>query len=105
MKVRVEEIGDAAIVHLSGDFNLYTSEMVRLELDKLLNSAEGKRIIVDVSEVQFFDSAGLATLVEVLKLSRNKHVEFLLTGVQGKVKDVLSISRLIDVFNVIEKPV
>jgi|SRR5580658_3285679 anti-sigma B factor antagonist len=104
MNVRVEKSVDATIVRLSGDLTLATSGPVRNELVKLVNSLEGKRMIIDMREVSALDSMGVATLVEALKMSRDKHIELVLAGVHGDVREVLTSSSLNKVFNIVEEP-
>jgi anti-anti-sigma regulatory factor len=47
---------------------------------------------------------GVATLVEALKMSRDKHIELVLAGVHGDVREVLTSSSLNKVFNIVEEP-
>jgi anti-sigma B factor antagonist len=104
MNVQVEKRDGTTIVHLCGDLNLATSAPVRADLVNLLNDLTEKRIVIDMSEVRFLDSMGLAILVEALKISRDKHIELVLAGVHGNVEGVLTLSRLDKIFNIVEEP-
>jgi anti-sigma B factor antagonist len=57
------------------------------------------RIILDVSDVEFIDSAGLAALVHILKLLQQKD-KFLICGAQGPVKNVFELTRMDKVFQI-----
>lgn len=55
------------------------------------------RIVLDISDVEFIDSAGLAALVHTLKLLPQKD-KFLICGAQGPVKNVFELTRMDKVF-------
>ena len=101
MKVRTEQTGDTAIIYLSGELNLANSETVERELHKSLDNK--KRIIVDLTELRSVDSMGIATLVNALKVSRDKNLEFALRGVSGSVGEVLKVTRLDSIFPRVEE--
>ncbi len=54
-------------------------------------------IIVDISDLEFIDSSGLASLVFTLKLLKEKD-NFLICGAQGPVKSIFEITRMDKVF-------
>jgi anti-sigma B factor antagonist len=102
MNVQVEEKGETTIVHLRGDLDIGNSDRARKEILSLLEAGDKKRFIIDLSQVRYVDSTGVATLVNALKVSRDKHVELALAGVNGTVKEVLGLSRLIKIFDIID---
>ena len=55
------------------------------------------RIVLDISSVEFIDSAGLAAFVHTLKLLQQKD-KFLICGAQGAVKNVFELTRMDKVF-------
>ena len=61
--VSVERAGDAVVVKLAGDLDLYNTEQVRAAL---ASAADGspERLVVDVSEVDFVDSTALGALID-----------------------------------------
>jgi anti-sigma B factor antagonist len=100
MNIRVESLDDKVIIHVSGDLTLVNSTEFRKELESQIAASGGKKLVLDLSEVRQIDSAGLGPLVAGLKQSRDKGVDFSLTGVKGKVKDVLEFTRLIKAFEI-----
>lgn len=59
----VERRGDAVILHLAGELDLYNADAVRAAL--LSSTAEQPdRVVVDLSAVEFVDSTVLGVLVE-----------------------------------------
>ena len=59
----VEERGDALIVRLTGELDLYNAHIVREQLVAVTARAP-ERLIVDLSDLAFIDSTGLGVLIE-----------------------------------------
>jgi anti-sigma B factor antagonist len=57
-------------------------------------------VVVNLSQVRYIDSSGVATLVEGLKASRDLGSRFILFGLSTSAREVLQLSRLIKVFEV-----
>ncbi|UOX90445.1 STAS domain-containing protein [Amycolatopsis sp. FBCC-B4732] len=62
LKLSEELIGRTAILALDGEFDLYTAPEVDLALDLILRRAP-RRLVVDLSQVSFLNSAGLEVLL------------------------------------------
>jgi anti-anti-sigma factor len=62
----VDEAGDAVVVRLGGDLDLYNAEQVRSALAGAI-ARQPARVVVDVSQVEFLDSTALGVLVEARK--------------------------------------
>ncbi|MCP4275675.1 MAG: STAS domain-containing protein, partial [Gammaproteobacteria bacterium] len=64
------------VIYLSGDIDLSTSPEARTHmLDCLRNTP---RLLVDLSQVSYIDSSGVAILVEAYQLSKLQGSEFAL---------------------------
>jgi len=66
----------------------------------LLKVKRATRVIVNLEKVRYIDSAGVASLVEGLKLSRELKSGFALFGLTKTTREVLELTRLIKVFEV-----
>jgi anti-sigma B factor antagonist len=98
MAYEVREVSGAAVVALTGDVDLQTSPIVR---QKLLETLEKhKRVVVDLSAVNYIDSSGVASLVEAFQVSRKKGALFSLASVSSAAMRVLSLARLDKVFTI-----
>lgn len=75
---------------------------LRTHVKKLLSQAGSAPplIILDLSNVQYVDSAGVGALVGLLTSARSAGGELKLVGLNDRVRQVLKITRLIDVFRV-----
>jgi len=68
--------------------------------DKLLDliSQEKKKIVIDLSQVDWMNSTGLSILISALIAIRNNQGELKLAHVTQKIQKLLEITRLIKVF-------
>jgi anti-sigma B factor antagonist len=100
MALEITEKDGATIVALTGDVDLQTSPGVRQGLLECLDSHN--RVIVDMSQVNYIDSSGVASLVEAFQVSRTKGSFFALAHVSAAAMRVLSLARLDKVFSIHE---
>ena len=102
MELSTRQVRNATIVDVVGDITLYNSPTVRKTLIDLLKGKHVPRVIVNLEKVRYIDSAGVASLVEGLKISRDLKCEFSLYGLTRTTREVLELTRLIKVFDVYE---
>ena len=102
MEISVKQQGEAAIIDVTGDIDLYSSPQVRQMVLETLNKKEAKRVIVNLTGVRYIDSSGVASLVEGLQLSRKSQVRFGLCGLNKAPRQVLELTRLIKVFEIFD---
>ena len=88
----VEERGDAVVVRLVGELDLYNADLVR---EALLEAAgpNPDRLIVDLSDVVFMDSTILGVLIESRSKLANRRA-FLLVAPGVETRRALEISGL-----------
>ena len=98
--VKSETRDGATFVVPVGEVDLTASPVLRNEL-KRLQSAGLKRLIVDLSQVPYMDSSGVATLVEAMQIARRNNTKLVLCGMQQKVKSIFEIARLDTVFAIV----
>jgi anti-sigma B factor antagonist len=85
------------IVALEGEIDLSCSP----ELRELLHAhAKARRpaLVLDFSKVRYIDSSGLATLVEYVRLAQDYLGRFGLAAVDERVRTILDLVRLSEVF-------
>lgn len=98
MSFRISEDGGAATVFLTGEIDLETSPQARKAL--LIAVGRGLPVVVDMGEVSYMDSSGIASLVEAYQKARAAGREFSLARVGGAVQKVLVLARLDKVFRI-----
>ncbi|MGH9739810.1 MAG: STAS domain-containing protein [Candidatus Acidiferrales bacterium] len=92
--------GIATIVDVKGEVTLRNAPALLKTLMDLLKSKRTPRVIVNLTDVKYIDSAGIACLVEALKVSRDLKLSFALYGLTSVAKEVFHLTRLITVFEV-----
>jgi anti-sigma B factor antagonist len=102
MDISTRQAGNATVVDVVGDITLYNSPQMRKVLLDLLKEKRVARVIVNLKSVRYIDSAGVASLVEGLKVSRDLKSGFALYGLSRMTREVLELTRLIKVFEVHE---
>jgi anti-sigma B factor antagonist len=100
MEIATRQSGVATIVDVTGDITLYNSPQVRKILIELLREKRVPRVVVNLLKVKYIDSAGVASLVEGLKISRELKNGFALYGLSPIAREVFELTRLIKVFEV-----
>jgi anti-sigma B factor antagonist len=100
MNISTRQFENASIVDVTGDITLYNTPEVRRILLDLLKEKRVRRVIVNLEKVKYIDSAGVASLVEGLKLSRDLKSGFALFGLSRSTREVLELTRLLKVFEV-----
>jgi anti-sigma B factor antagonist len=98
MSFRVVEANGANTVFLSGDIDLERSPEARTAL--LATVKKGRPVIVDLSEVSYMDSSGVASLVEAFQRARAANLDFSLARVSSQVLKVLTLARLDKIFTI-----
>lgn len=92
--------GAATIVDITGEITLFNAPDLRRVLMELLKVKKAPRVIVNMSNVAYIDSAGVACLVEALKVARELKLGLALFGPNRVAREVFELTRLISVFEV-----
>jgi anti-sigma B factor antagonist len=98
MSHSVREEQGRIVVAFEGDVDLeYSPKARRVLLDSV---KQNRDVLVDLSEVRYIDSSGVANLVEAFQLSRQKGTGFALVSVNPAALRVLQLARLDKVFTI-----
>jgi anti-sigma B factor antagonist len=98
MQHSVREEQGCTVVSLAGEVDLEHSPKAREVL--LASIANTDKLFVDLSEVSYIDSSGVASLVETLQAAKAKSSEFALVSVNPAALSVLKLARLDRVFTI-----
>jgi len=85
-----------SVISLVGEVDLHFSPKAREEILSTLKNKEN--ILVDLSEVSYIDSSGIASLVEGYQMSKKSGQSFGLLSVSNAAMQVLKLARLDSVF-------
>jgi len=89
----------AEVLPLKGEIDLHISPSVTASLNTMIEK-KPRRLVVDLSDVTYIDSAGLAALIEAMQKVEGYGGKFLLAGLQETVRSIFEISRLDQVFQI-----
>ena len=100
LKISARQVGDAVILDLTGDITLFNSPEIRKALIDQLREQRVSHLIVNMLDVPYVDSSGVASLVEGLKISRDLKSRFALYGLSKSARTVLELTHLLRIFEV-----
>ena len=102
MDTKIRHVDGVTILDLGGKITLgEASGALRKAVQDAL-SAGSKKIVLNLADVSYIDSAGLGELVSAYTTVKNAGGELKLLGLTKKVKDLLVITKLLTVFDVKE---
>ncbi|HEU5181875.1 MAG TPA: STAS domain-containing protein [Candidatus Polarisedimenticolia bacterium] len=100
MKTKVRMAGKVAVVDLSGKITIGEGDVVlREEVNKLLEG-DVKSILLNLNGVTYMDSAGIGELVACYKRAAETGAKLKLLNPSGRVSDLLSLTKLQQVFDI-----
>jgi len=100
MDINVKREGNRSVIEVSGDIDLYTSPKLRETVLDLFRKRDQDIVIVDLQQVHYIDSSGIASLVEGLQEAKKKNARFVLAGLNEAPRHVLELTRLLSVFEI-----
>jgi len=102
MKINFTQEEGKLIVSVSGDIDAYHSGDFKKSIREELESVDAHTVVLDMSNVAYIDSAGLGSLVALLKDVRTKGKEFVLASLKPNVKRIFEMTRLDRVFKIVD---
>ncbi len=102
LRIDAKDTDGVTVLTLAGRVTLGDeSNQLRSKIKELL--AQGKkRLVLDLGDVSYIDSAGLGTLVAAYTSARNDGGEIRLANVTKKFGELLNITKLVTIFGVYE---
>ena len=93
---------DNELILVSLEGNLMSKQQIQELLDEIdFFFNEGiKKIIIDLSEMQYMNSTGLSILINIFTQARNKGGEVVITNIPEKINQLLVITKLNSIFNI-----
>ena len=103
MQIEQRTAGDVVVVKVTGDITLNKGGDVLLKdkVQSLLQQGH-KKILLDLGNVSYVDSAGLGQLVQVHATTANQGGQLKLLGMGKRLKDLLVVTKLATVFDTYE---
>jgi anti-sigma B factor antagonist len=99
MELTVEKIGDVAVVQVHGEhLDASVADEFRRDMTPLIEA--DPRMVLDMSRMQFLDSAGLGALLSCLRRLSAEEGDLKLCGLTRPVRSVFEISRMHRIFDI-----
>jgi anti-sigma B factor antagonist len=95
MQLQMRNVDQALVLKPVGRLAADTHEHLKVAW---LNNVDWQYLIVDLSETQFIDSIGLATLVSGLKTARQRDGDLLLVNPANSIRIILDLTAMNRVF-------
>jgi len=100
VQITDRRLDKTTIFDISGDIDLAHSTEVRRAVLKEIRDKRTPRVILNLREVEYIDSSGVASLVEGLKASRDVGTRLILFGLSPIAHEVLRLSKLTTIFEI-----
>jgi anti-sigma B factor antagonist len=102
MTTITRQVGGVTIVDISGRIVLGEESAALRDLVCDLLSKGHKKILFNLADVNYIDSSGLGHLVSAFTSVRKQQGELKLLNLTNKVQDVMQITRLYTVFDIMD---
>jgi anti-sigma B factor antagonist len=102
LDVKIEENNGVRIVSLTGELSVKTAS----DFEKHFGEFEAQKIILNVEKLDYISSAGLRSLVILIKKLYATKGEMVLVNMQGVVREIIEVSgfeNLFKIFDSLEK--
>lgn len=100
LSVTVEKSASATVLTPSGEISYHEAPTFRTFIKQAYDQ-QPALVVIDMSQVPYMSTPGVATLVEALQMSRRGSTGLVLCGLNDKVADILRISKLEKLFKIV----
>ena len=101
MRIETEEKENARIMRITGKIDIMSSAELRSKLNDFIKS-KTDLLVVDMSQVSYLDSSGLATFLEGLKGIKEYGGRMKFACMPEKIEKVLRLMKLDIVFEIVD---
>ena len=98
LQITVDRSEGFTTLRLKGRVDIDTSPDLRDRLLRTLQAGSSERITVDLTEVPYLDTSGVATLIEALKIARRRGNVLCLQGLTGSLLHLFEVTGVLALF-------
>jgi anti-sigma B factor antagonist len=102
LTINERNAGNVTILDLSGRITIGEGSVQLREAVRRLLEQGNKNLLIDLGGVDYVDSSGLGELVSCYTTTKNQGGQLKLLNLTKKIKDLLSITKLLTVFEVFD---
>jgi anti-sigma B factor antagonist len=100
MEYKTTSEGNCIIITLTGEIDLQTSPIAREQILQTLKS--NQNVLVEMADVEYIDSSGIASLVEGFQDAKSRKLYFGLVNISTSTRQVLALARLDKIFPIFD---
>ncbi len=97
MNIKLEELPNAAIIHIKGELRIENTERL-VEIWKTQLDRKPKAIGINCNDLEFIDSSALGTLVKFLRNAETKSINLQFLDMSPSLLNIFRITRLENFF-------
>jgi len=102
MKIETRSVGDVHVLDCSGKITLGEGTMAIRNTVKDILKGGGKKIVLNLADVNYIDSSGIGELVSSYTTVTNQGGHLKLVNLTKKIQELLAITKLLTVFQVFD---
>lgn len=92
MKIIFKKVNTSLHIWLSGELDECASKMVREKLDAIIEFENPKKVIIDMSNLEFMDSTGVGVLLGRFKKLQEKSIPLIIANPSRVVDKLLNLT-------------
>jgi anti-sigma B factor antagonist len=106
MKIQTRNESDITVIDLAGEIDVSQAPRLRQTILELFENKEVNKLLINMTEVIYIDSAGLSVLIAAHRQVNNKNGAFGLCNLQQPVRQVCHITgidKVIQIFPTVKE--
>jgi anti-anti-sigma factor len=106
MDIQIRHTSNVTIIDLTGEIDVSQASRLRQALAKLFEAKEVKKLLINMTDVIYIDSAGLSVLIAAHRQANDQNGTFGLSNLQQPVRQVCHITgidKVIQIFPTVDE--
>ena len=101
MQFKIEDKEGVRICAAEDDIDINSSPLFKKAFDRVIKE-KSQKVLINLEKVEYVDSSGLATLVEMLKNVKAYGGKLKLSNLSHKVRSLFEITKLEKLFDIVD---
>jgi len=100
LTLRIEKNPDGATVYCAGKITMSSNTLLQDQVRPLFPNS--KRVVLDLSQVNYLDSSGLGAVVRLWMTAKKANCDFKVANLTPRIKDLFSLTNISTIFENVE---